>query len=164
MAAKFSFILLVFVAGCHNYQVSLNEQPIYRPPGIVHPTHATDTALSQCLSQWLSDHRITQAKQLTTLICSHAGIMQSRGLNQFIGLVSINLADNELRSLDDFDGLTQLQHLDLANNDLTQLQPLFTLPRLKWLNVAGNAGLDCQEVKQLANVSQAEVVAPRHCR
>ncbi|BFM06430.1 hypothetical protein [Halioxenophilus aromaticivorans] len=167
MPAKISFstglAATIALAGCQDYRVSLNDRPVYQPPGMVRDIQAQDPALNACIAQWISDQNITQHRQLNALNCSHAGISDITGLNQFTGLQQVNLADNQIQSIEGLLGLSQITRLDLSGNNLTQLQTLLNLPRLEWVDLRGNKGVRCDEVGQMTAGGDVEVEAPNHC-
>jgi len=156
-------LLTILLYGCENYQVSLNEMPLYEPPGLLTDLAATDPALRDCLDQTIADSKVTQAGQLTSLFCSHAGIKSIAGVQQFTALVLVNLADNEITSLEGLTSLSKLSRIDLSNNALTELQPLLNLPKLKAVNLAGNKQLRCTDIELLKHKPGLVVQAPEHC-
>ncbi len=63
------------------------------------------------------------------------------GLNFFIALTSLNLAQNQISDINALSGLTELQQLRLFNNQLNDLSPLQSLTKLYYLDVSQNLGL-----------------------
>ena len=167
MLSKSPFITVTFLAlsltACQDYQFSVNEKELYRPPAAITELEATDTALMACLDQHIKDANITDSKALKRLNCSSAGITDVNGLNQFLELTQINLADNQLSQLEGLLGMTQLKDLDLSNNRVADIQPLFSMNRLRWVDLQGNEAVACADIKQLERVTGAQVISPNHC-
>ncbi|MCW8194314.1 leucine-rich repeat domain-containing protein [Proteobacteria bacterium 005FR1] len=103
-----------------------------------------DLNLRNCVEQTLSDKRIPAPGELSSLICTHAGIESLVGLEQF----------------------SNLQQIDFGDNALTRVEVLYELPALRYVNLEGNPQLSCADVKTLAALPREglEVVQPEHCR
>jgi hypothetical protein len=135
---------LALLNACSGYSVTLNERPVRTPVSKVDLEQVADLNLRNCIEQTLSDKRISDPAQLTTLVCTHAGVERLPGLEQF----------------------QNLQRIDLSNNELARVRELFDLPRLVYVNLEGNPGLFCAHVKTLTGLPREdlEVVQPAHCR
>lgn len=110
------WILLVGLGGCARYEVTLNEQPIYSPPPLYNQFEVADEALESCLRQTIADKRITQADQLTQLVCRYAGIRSIQGLESFIALEELDLSYNKLGDVKTLNNLNKLQRLKINDN------------------------------------------------
>jgi Leucine-rich repeat (LRR) protein len=117
-------IVLVCLGGCARYQVTLNEQPIYTPPPLYSQFEVADEALKNCLRQTIADQNITQAEQLTQLVCRHAGIRSLQGLEKFTALEALDLSYNALRDLTPLQNLGKLKLLRINNNPDLQCDTL----------------------------------------
>lgn len=132
---------LFLVAGCNRYEITLNDQPIHKPPHLFTGYQINDPALRDCVDQTIHDNRITAGDQLTRLVCTHAGIADLRGLEIFGALEILNLADN----------------------NLTGVEPLLSLPSLAQLDLSANPGLNCSAGPTLT-ARGVVVVLPLQCR
>lgn len=146
IAAIFStgtFTLLL--AGCAGYQITLNERPIGQTPAeLLQTSGVPDTNLASCIQQTVEDHRIHSTDQLTTLICTHAGIESLEGIQQFVNL----------------------EQVSLKNNALTSVAILSQLERLERLDLEGNAALNCAHLTLIRRRigEQLAVNPPAHCQ
>jgi hypothetical protein len=132
-------LTLLGLGGCAEYQITLNEQPIYTPPPLYSQYEVADEALRNCLRQTILDQRITQADQLSRLICRHAGIESLQGLETFVAL----------------------EELDISHNALRDLSPLQNLPKLRLLRAHDNPELLCDSLP--VSRETLEIMAPAHC-
>jgi Leucine-rich repeat (LRR) protein len=134
---SFSLLLLVLSLGsCADYEISVNDRRVYTPLPLFSNFSLADPALQTCVSQTISDEKITSVESLEKLNCSHAGIRSVEGLEQFTHLQFLNLGQNQLRNVGSLSLLTQLQRvnldgnpaLDCASVDNWQTPPELTLP------------------------------------
>lgn len=129
------------LTGCENYTYTLNEQPVFTPPGLFSNYQISDQGLAGCLKQAILDQQVSKAHDLSQLNCSNAGITNLTGLEIFTGLT----------------------HVNLGNNALTEIKPLLFLPHLDTVLLGGNEALDCGDAKLLANQASGAVSLPTHC-
>ncbi|EED36260.1 conserved hypothetical protein [Luminiphilus syltensis NOR5-1B] len=154
-------LLLSFLGGCSQYDVSINDTMVYEPDKLFADYDISDIALSECVAQAISDQNVTRIEQLTQLNCSNAGVMKLDGLRLFSGLQAVKLSDNPLRNLVELERLTLLTHLWLDNNQVVDPVPLRALKRLQTLDLRGNDSLQCPE--QSLFPPGVEVTLPAHC-
>jgi len=133
------WILLLSLGGCARYEVTLNDQPVYSPPALYSQFEVADEALENCLRQTIADKRITQADQLTQLVCRYAGIKSIQGLENFFAL----------------------EELDLSHNALVDLKPLKSLGKLLRLKINDNPNLLCDTLPQAR--PDLQIVNAAHC-
>lgn len=141
---RFLFLALapIFLAtGCNRYEVTLNEQPLHSPSHLFAGYSVDDPALRDCVAQTIRDNKITAGRDLTRLVCTHAGIVDLRGLEIFGSLEILNLADN----------------------NITTIEPLLSLPSLAQLDLSTNPGLNCTEGSALTTRGVV-VVLPAQCQ
>ncbi|MFP5413411.1 MAG: leucine-rich repeat domain-containing protein [Gammaproteobacteria bacterium] len=136
----FSLGPLLLAAGCNRYEVTLNDQPLHSPPQLFASYRIDDLALRDCVAQTIHDNQITAGRQLTRLVCTHAGIVDLGGLEIFGSLEIVNLADNRI----------------------TTVEPLLSLPSLAQLDLSANPGLNCSAGSALT-ARGVVVVLPAHC-
>ena len=134
--------LPLLLSACNRYQITLNERTLHTPPVLFSDFELADPGLQTCVEQTISDGRITQPGQLRILNCKDGAIANLAGIELFAQLVTLNL----------------------ANNQLTSVEPLLALPRLDAVNLEGNPGLDCRHLATLAKQVGGEILAPAHCR
>lgn len=151
------------LTACQNYAVSLNERSVYQPKQLLTQLSIADRALENCIHQHIKDQKIRSFEELTVLVCTHAGISELEGLNQFNRLEQLNLADNAIEDITGLTGLSRLTRLNLDNNALGDIQTLFTLPRLQQASLLGNAQVACRDISQLRQAARATITAPKHC-
>ncbi len=145
MISRYALLFILFMsllAGCQRYQVTLNERPVYQPPELLDAYTVADRALGDCIAQTIADQQVTRVEELTSLTCSHAGIQDLGGIEQFSRLALVNLSDNRLR--------------DIA--------PLLYLPNLDVVDLSGNPDLSCGQVESLGKDVSGRVIGPEHCR
>lgn len=129
------------LSACNHYQVTLNDQTLYTPAPLYSDYQIDDPALSTCVSQAIKDQNVFQAKQLTRLQCSFAGVRNLSGIQVF----------------------SQLEQINLANNYLTDLKPLLFLGNLKTVNLENNPQANCADVIALKKQTPVGVKTPSHC-
>jgi len=158
-------ILMVLIVGCtdlREYDITLNDRPIYSPASLFTNYSVSDPALAICIEQMIEDQRAETASQLAYINCSNAGIRSLNGLGTFIGLEAIKLSGNEIRNLVEVGQLGGLVELYLDDNQIVDAVPLTNLQRLKKLDLSANVKLQCHGLKRL-NVG-IDITAPEHCR
>jgi hypothetical protein len=136
----FPLLAILLVTACADYEFSVNDRLVYTPLPLFSDYALPDAGLHDCVSQTISDERITRAELLQTLNCSHAGIKSMVGLDRFTHLHTLNLGDNQLR-------------------EVTLLRSLGELRRV---NLEGNPDLDCASVGD--GNGWVELRLPLHCR
>lgn len=131
------------LGACQDYQVTLNERPLYQPPTLIDKIALADQSLETCIGQIIADQRITDIQAFTRLRCSSTGVRSVSGLEQ----------------------LSFLEEVDLSNNALVNIDSLFSLPHLKRLHVQDNETLDCMQLKRLQEKNpELQLEAPDHCQ
>ena len=133
-----TFLVLV---GCERYQVTINERQIYAPDQLFSDYQIADPGLNSCIKQVVIDQSIKRAEDLRRINCSYAGISNLEGLKRFIGLTTINL----------------------ANNRLTDVKPLMFFGQLSRLDISGNESVACTDLEVLAQLLPTELIAPDNC-
>lgn len=163
-------LIISLLAGC-GYAVSVNDNVVYTPPTLFSGQRIADKNLATCVEQTILDQAITEARALKRLNCTSAGISSLTGLEVFVGLEELNLADNTLQNIEELQQLAQLRVLVLTNNSLQSVAPILTLLKLYSLDLAGNTKLSCDDIKQLeknwAELSLTQPttqIKPAHCR
>jgi Leucine-rich repeat (LRR) protein len=161
---SFSVVLLLclLLGACQGYDFKVNEKVVYAPKPLFRDYTTPDPGLSSCLGQAISDGTITEARQLTTLDCSFAGIENLDGLSVFSGLVTLRLSSNKIRNLVELNNIVTLETLHLDNNLIIDPVPLDQLASLREVDLSGNPALQCPRPGSLAQVTN--VVLPQHCR
>lgn len=154
--------MLVALTGCDRYRVTVNELAVYEPAPLFADFRIDDRALSACVQQIIEDERITEATQLKTINCSHAGIVSLQGLSRFTQLEALNVGDNRIVDIEVLKENARLRKLDLRNNQLRSIGPLLSMPNLELVELGGNGGLDCSSVSALAKLVAATRL-PAHC-
>ena len=155
-------LALLSLAACGNYDFTVNEKVVYTPRPLFADFEVPDDALRACLEQAITDGRVTAARELSTLNCSHAGIASLEGLGVFTGISRLKLSSNRIRNLGELARLTVLEELFLDDNQVVDPVPLYELPALYRLDLSGNPGLRCPAGGALLRVEQLEL--PAHCR
>lgn len=129
-------------AGCADYAVTVNQQPVYTPsPAVVE--NMADENLARCIQQTAADQSASSLTDLKRLVCTSAGIKDLAGIEQ----------------------LENLEELDLSSNNLERATPLQMLRRLRWLRLGGNPDLSCADLEQLTKSRGEELIVskPQHC-
>ena len=158
-------ILMVLIIGCtdlREYDITLNDRPIYGPASLFTDYAVSDPALAVCIEQMIKDQRAETASQLAYINCSNAGIRSIDGLGTFTGLEAIKLSGNQIRNLVEMGQLNGLIELYLDDNQIVDAVPLTNLQRLKKLDLSANDKLQCHGLKRLDE--GIAITAPEHCR
>ena len=151
------------LSACSQYDIKVNEQLVYSPKKVLTDFKVADSNLQSCLDQTIKDQHITQASDLTQLICTDAGITQLAGLERFSQLQFLSLRSNNIESLDGLASLSEIRELNAADNDLRDASGILSLLNLERVDLSGNSQLECRELEQLLGFTQVEVLAPEHC-
>jgi len=96
---------------------------------------------------------------------SKKGISDIRPLMEFVKLESLDLSDNEIRSLEAFDlpfvesygGFKALTELNLHNNLVSKIASLVRIPNLEVLNVSNNRLEQADELKELKRLEHVDL-------
>jgi Ran GTPase-activating protein (RanGAP) involved in mRNA processing and transport len=108
-----------------------------------------------------------QPMKLVELDIGNTGLRNIDGLNflsSFPGITRLNVAGNELRSINGVHYLPGLKHLDASNNALGYVLDLGDIRTLQTLNLAGNSTLKCYELNALVSrLPGAVVTRPNLC-
>ena len=96
-----------------------------------------DANLDTCVTNTASTNNWTDSTQVTSLNCSNSNISDATGLGAFTNLVTLQLQDNTLTSLD-VSPFTSLVTLYVYNNQLTTLSGLAGLTSLQNLYAYNN--------------------------
>jgi len=134
-------LALLVLAGCENYQVTLNEREIYSPPVLFTDYQIADAGLRACIEQTIIDQSIVRAEQLTALLCTYSGIETLTGLGRF----------------------TQLKTINLANNKLKNIKPLMFFGQLQRVDLSDNPNLNCADIRSLAKLLPTAPITSRSC-
>lgn len=162
-----ALFIIVNLAACNNYFVSVNDNLVYTPPTLFKAFSIDNEHLRNCVEQTIIDKQITKAGDLKELNCSHAAITSLAGLEKFAAIEKLNLNENALGTVPQLTYLTQLKVLILRKNNLTSAEPLLHLLQLKKLDVSENNNLACGDVKQLMsnfNKGDLAIVLPEQCK
>ncbi|MEH6592965.1 MAG: hypothetical protein V7746_22035 [Halioglobus sp.] len=154
-------LLLVFLSACDTYDFSVNDKLVYTPKALFTDFEATDPALQKCLEQAVIDGKVSSARELRTLSCSHAGVTTLLGLEVFTGLSRLKLSSNALRDIAPLAALTSLEVLLLDSNQIIDTTPLLELPALTEVNLQDNSELFCPANESLLTVET--ITLPAHC-
>jgi len=155
-------LLFILLAGCGNYDITVNDHVIYGAPTIFLDFDLPDEALQTCVSQQIIDLRLTSPEALADLNCSNAGIESLEGLELFGNIERLKLSSNTIRNLMALSQLTDLQELWLDDNVIIDPVPLGSLVHLRLLNLADNANLQCPKNGLLDYVGT--LTLPAHCK
>jgi Leucine-rich repeat (LRR) protein len=93
--------------------------------------------------------QIDQLEQFTEIFLPAVGIKNITGLEYFINLKKLDLADNEITDVSPLAGLTKLELLILEDNRISDVTPLSKLTNLNKLNLDGNPITDLSPIKEL---------------
>lgn len=154
-------IALALLAGCTNYDFTVNDTLVYSPKPLFSDFDTPDSGLNSCLEQAIVDAKIEEADALKRLNCSHGGIETLQGLETFTGLIQLKLSANKIRNLAPLASLIQLQELYLDDNVVVDPVPLYPLPALRTLDLSSNAVLQCPQAAAFAHLMS--ITLPDHC-
>ncbi len=155
-------VAFLLLGACESYDFSVNENVVYSPAPLFSDFEAADSTLQQCLVEAVAGGKITQANQLKTLNCSHAGVTDLAGIETFTGISRLKLSSNSIRNIRPLATLTVLEILLLDDNTLIDTIPLIELPALRELDLSGNPELLCPASSSL--VALESLTLPAHCQ
>lgn len=157
-----ALLICLLLVACQNYDVTVNDRQVYGPTRPFTDFAVADAALQRCLSQHISDQRISDPLQLHVLNCSSAGIASLEGLGLFAALTQLKFSDNRIRNLVELGQLSELEMIWLDDNEVVDPVPLGNLGQLELLDLTGNPDLQCPRPGLLEGVSQ--LTLPTHCQ
>lgn len=133
----------IVIAGCADYGITINQQPVYTRSHEVSVEGIADENLADCIRQTVADQALSSLSELKRLSCTTAGIEDLTGIEALEGL----------------------EELNLDNNALTHITPLQILGQLKRLQLRNNPDLVCADLEQLMALRQdaLSVAKPEHC-
>ena len=100
-----------------------------------------DPALQRCVSNWADFEQVQVfAGELTQVDCGYLLIENLSGLENFRGLIFLNLAWNRFSDLTIVGALKRLNQLDVRGNFVTDFSGLATLVNLRNLNISSQQG------------------------
>ncbi len=141
MKILLSIITILALLSCERYQLTLNEREIYTPAILFSDFQILDPALRTCVTQAISDQKISKPEDLKLLNCSYAAIIQLDGLERF----------------------TKIETVNFSNNKLADIKPLMFFGDLKRLDLRGNSGLSCKDLRSLEILLAADLLKPQSC-
>ena len=154
-------VTLALLAGCANYDFTVNDKLVYSPKNLFRDYDVPDLSLKNCLEQAIVDAKIDQADALKRLNCSHAGIETLQGLETFTGLIQLKLSANKIRNLAPLVRLIHLQELYLDDNVVVDPVPLYPLSAMRILDLGSNALLQCPQASAFGHLES--LTLPGHC-
>ena len=160
----FIFLCIILLTGCNRYDVKLNNQTLYSPPGLFSGYSVKDAQFKECIRATIQEQKITKASQLKRLECPNASIQNVSGVGVFEQLEILNLKNNGISNPNALGALTLLTHLNLAQNKIKDVSFVSSLEKLQWLDLQENEELNCQNLKEVANRANVKVTLPTHCK
>ena len=157
-------LTLTLSAGCSRYAITLNDAVIYNPPQLLTDYQVSDSALSQCIEQAVIDGSYSTIGDVQRIVCTHAGVISLKGLEQFSNLEELILSSNAIKSISPIAYLSELEILVLDDNKLLQAPELLRLPRLKTISLAENPNLNCRDLLQLKASFAGTLRIPSQCQ
>lgn len=155
-------ITVLILASCSNYDFTVNDQIVYTPKPLFSAYEIPDKALKACVSQAISDGKVSSAAQLQELNCSRAGITQLNGISIFSALHTVKFSNNNIADLAPLSALIALEALYLDSNNIVDLAPLSTLTQLQVLDLSHNSSLRCPRDNSVAAINIIRL--PKHCK
>ena len=149
------------LGGCSRYSVSINENVVYTPPGLLAGYVIDDNAFASCIRAIITEQTLTKTEQLTRLICPAGSIESLKGIEQFSNLEYVGLADNQVSSIHELKALKALQQVNMSNNRVIDFSPLRSLAGLQWLDARGNIDANCQTLQFENPIAMLKL--PDHC-
>ena len=154
--------VLLSVAACGNYDITVNERKVYTPAPLFSDFNLADPALQQCVKQAVIDQKVTAASGLKILNCSHAGVGSLAGLEIFTGLSHLRLSSNAIVDLAPLSSMSSLVTLQLDQNQIRDTAPLLELRSLQELNLLGNSQLLCPSGQSFTALEVLSL--PKQCK
>lgn len=155
-------VCILTMTACSRYSISVNDNVVYEPPTLFHAFNTPDDSLRQCINNTIEEGRLTSAEQLKQLVCPTGHIVELQGIETFMNIEQLGLANNAISSIAPLEKLPHLKQLNLSNNDIRDFSVIFQLKELVYLNVEGNNHANCDSLVQ--REQRFEINMPDHCR
>lgn len=116
----------------------------------------SDAALESCLRSSMDKPEgaisIKDARQVTSLVCTKAGVESLAGIEPMTGLQTLSLWESKLVDISPLAKLTELSDLQLGNNNIYDITPLEGLNKLERLGLQNNQIHDIDSLVGLVNL------------
>jgi Leucine Rich repeats (2 copies) len=119
----------------------------------------SDPPLQECVQRMAQARGWTNTEEVTSLMCSHAGIVSMSGLEVLGNLARLNLGNNQINDLTPIASLTNLTVVLLDFNSIDDLTPIAGLTNLTSLDVSFNGITDLTPIAGLTNLTGLGVSA-----
>lgn len=159
-------LCILSIVACSKYEVQVNDKLVYSPPALFSDYQVFDAALKHCLQDSIREQNVTNAKQLTELLCPAGDIQSLEGLNSFLNIHRIGMANNKISGAIDVSRFRKLEYLNIENNAIVEIAGIKQLEGIKYLNIRGNKDLDCRSVSltpETGLLLPGELFLPKHC-
>ena len=164
-----SSVLVLTISSClmscgtlHNYDITLNNVPIYQTVPRASADGISDQQLANCIRETIIESEIHQSSSLVHLECTNAGISSLNGLARFSALINLNLSNNRIKSLKPLSKLASLEYLRIDNNKIDDPTPALKIRSLLEVDFRGNTTLRCPLESNIRLNLNLEL--PRHCK
>lgn len=97
-----------------------------------------DENLAACIAQAAIINGWGNTSDVTALACKSLNISDLTGLEQFTGLIELDLRDNSISDISAFATLTALSELKVSKNDITDISVLARLNALTFASLSDN--------------------------
>lgn len=155
--------LLVSACNLNPYAISVNDNILYSPSGVIIEETVEDPGLQGCINSYLNDNPESTLETISQLSCTEAGITSLIGLNNIPNLGLLDLSNNNISDLSPLIYLENLRVLRIANNSIRNINTLFNLNLLNFIDLSGNNSISCSQLDQLETRGRSSLRRPISC-
>lgn len=155
--------LLLSACSFNPYAISVNDNVLYSPSGIIVEEIVDDPGLQGCINAYLNDNPDASLETISQLSCTDSGISSLIGLNNIPNLNLLDVSNNRITDLSPVIYLTNLRVLRIANNSIRNINTLSNLSLLNFIDLSGNDLISCRQLDQLESRLRSSLRRPLSC-
>lgn len=145
------------------YAISVNENLVYSPSGVIVEEVFDDPGLQGCVNNFLNNNPDLSLDTITQLSCTDSGITSLIGVRSLPKLTMLDVSNNNITDLSPVIYLRNLRLLRIANNSLRNITSLNNLNLLNFIDLSGNEQLSCRQLDELENRLGSSLRRPLRC-
>ena len=161
----YSLFLTLLLNACsfNPYAISVNNNVLYSPSGIIIEEVVEDPGLHGCINNYLDDNPDARLETISQLSCTDAGISSLLGLDNIPNLNLLDVSNNLIIDLSPVIYLEDLRVLRIANNAVRNINTLSNLSLLNFIDLSGNDQIPCRQLDQLESKLGSSLRRPFNC-
>ena len=156
-------VLLLNACSFNPYAISVNNNVVYSPSGIIIEEIVEDPGLQGCINTYLNNNPEARLESISQLSCTDAEISSLIGLNFIPSLSLLEVSTNQIIDLSPVIYLEHLRVLRIANNSVRDISSLSNLRFLNFIDLSGNDQISCRQLDQLEDKIGSSLRRPLSC-